>query len=160
MSSFFPFIFGLAGGFFMHSFSMKINFKQHSIKRKTKAYGLIISQWVRMRNLIYSTHPDLTGKTISAEDRAEIDRHYGDSQQFIAEIILISESKELSSEINSLNEKLYRSEWEIQDIDQSNEIMEKIKSDAVLLIDRMREDIKTDTIFSLQDFKHVFSGWK
>lgn len=154
------FIIGAAGGFVVHSLSMKVSFKHRTIDNKIKVYDAIIGHWVRMRNIIYSVHPDVTGVPVPAETAVQFDQIYGESQQLIGEAILICEDKALTNDINELNERLYRTDWREMSINDSNTAIEKIKVDAFAIVDRMRDDIKSNTILQWSDFKHIFSGFK
>tara|TARA_B100001964_G_scaffold245363_1_gene331874 strand:- start:2578 stop:3096 length:519 start_codon:yes stop_codon:yes gene_type:complete len=160
MSGMITFIFGAIGGFFVHSLSMKVSFKQRTIDNKIKVYDGIIAYWVRTRNLIYSVHPDVTGLPIPPEIVRQFDQNYGESQQLMGETILICEDKNLTDDINELNERLYRTKWQELDLKQSNQQIEKIKIDAFDIVGRMREDIKSNTILEWSDFTHIYSGFR
>ncbi|MCX2833076.1 hypothetical protein [Microbulbifer thermotolerans] len=154
------FILGAIGGFVVHSLSMKVSFKQRTIDNKVKVYDAIIGHWVRMRNIIYSVHPDITGEPVPPGTERDFDRIYGESQQLIGEAILICEDKSLTEDINTLNEKLYRTRWGQFNLDEANKEIEIIKKEAFEIIERMREDIKSNTILHWSDFVHIFSGLK
>lgn len=154
------FILGAIGGFVVHSLSMKVSFKQRTIDNKVKVYDAIIGHWVRMRNIIYSVHPDITGEPVPLGTERDFDRIYGESQQLIGEAILICEDKSLTEDINTLNEKLYRTRWDQFNLDEANKEIEIIKNEALEIIERMREDIKSNTILHWSDFVHIFSGLK
>jgi len=159
MSGILTFILGAIGGFLVHSLSMKVSFKQRTIDNKIKVYDGIIGHWVRMRNFIYSVHPGITGKPIPEEASGQFDQFYGESQQLIGEAVLICENKALTDDINVLNERLYRTEWQELELKESNQKIEKIKTDAYAIIERMREDIKTNTILQWSDLTHIYSGF-
>jgi len=154
------FILGAIGGFVVHSLSMKVSFKHRTIDNKIKVYDAIIGHWVRMRNIIYSVHPGVTGASVPTETARQFDKIYGESQQLIGEAILICEDKSLTNDINELNERLFRTKWSEIGLDDSNTEIEKIKVDAFAIVDRMREDIKSNTILHWNDFVHVYSGFK
>lgn len=160
MSGILTFIIGAIGGFLVHSLSMKVSFKQSTIENKIKVYDGIIGHWVRMRNLIYSVHPEVTGASIPREVELQFDQYYGESQQLIGETILVCEDKSLTDDINELNERLYRTEWHTLNLEKSNNSIEKIKIDAFELVERMREDIKANTILEWNDIKHIYSGFR
>jgi hypothetical protein len=84
---------------------------------------------------------------------------YGESQQFIGEAFLVCEDDDLNREINAINEKLYRTEWNQLPLERANEIMEEFKKEALSVISRMRDDIKASTRFEWHDFVHIASGF-
>ena len=139
---------------------MKVGFKQRTIENKIKVYDALIVQWVKMRNFIYSFHPGEPAENYPVEAIQKFDQMYGESQQFIGEAILVCEDVALTTDINNLNEKIYRTEWHQLPQIGANETMEQIKVDAINVIARMREDIKRSTRFEWQDFVHMFRGFK
>jgi hypothetical protein len=159
VTGFIGFIFGLLGGFFVHSFAMKVSFKQRTIDNKIKVYDTIIAHWVRMRNFIYANHPGEPVENVSRQIAVTFDQMYGDSQTYIGEAILVCEDELLTEDINSLNERLYRTEWHRLSLEEANPQMEQIKTDALQIVARMRDDIKRSTRFELSDFTHMFSGF-
>jgi hypothetical protein len=140
-------IIGGIGGYFVHAIGLRISFKQRTIDNKIKVYDAIITHWVRMRNFIY--HKLLLFR--DQQSLLEFDRLYGESQAFIGEAILISEDTALTEDINTLNERLYRTDWLNLKEDIANEQMEEIKKIAIDIIKRMRNDIKKSTILKLED---------
>jgi len=160
MTAFITFIVGAIGGFLIHSISMKINFKQRTIDNKIKVYDSLISHWVRVRNYIYANFPKEPSENIPSNIIIEFDQKYGESQTWVAEAILLCEDKNLTDDINALNEKLYRTKWYTMTLEKANVHMEEIKIEAFEIIRRMREDIKQGTILELSDFYHIFSGFK
>jgi hypothetical protein len=151
---------GAVGGFFVHSVTMKVSFKQRTIDNKIKVYDALISQWVKMRNFIYTHHPGQPANEYPFKIIQEFDQIYGESQRYIGEAILVCEDVALTADINDLNEKMYRSGWLDLPLEQANAKMEEIKSEAIALISRMREDIKASTRFEWHDFVHMISGLK
>lgn len=150
---------GAIGGFLVHSVTMKVGFKQRTIDNKIKVYDALITQWVKMRNFIYAHHPGQPTDDFPFQIIQQFDQIYGESQQYVGEAILICEDPALTTDINSLNEKMYRTEWHRLPLEQANETMEKIKNEAIAVISRMREDIKGSTRFEWQDFAHMISGF-
>ena len=146
------FIVGVIGGYLVHAVSMKVSFKQRTIDNKIKVYDTIIAHWVRMRNFVYH---DLGQKQ---DANLAFDKIYGDSQTFIGEAILVSEDVGLAEDINSLNELLYLTAWQNLSEADKNSKMEDIKSQAIAIIKRMRDDVSKSTILEFSDFLHIFSG--
>lgn len=144
---------GGIGGCLVHAISMKVSFKQRTIDNKIKVYDMIIAHWVRMRNFIYHS-----GVFKDSNAHMEFDKLYGDSQTFIGEAALVSEDSVLVDDINILNERLYRTDWQKLEHSKINEEMEDIKKIALGIIKRMQNDIKRSTILELSDFLHIFSG--
>ncbi len=160
MTEFLTFILGAIGGFVVHSISMKVNFKQRTIDNKIKVYDSLISHWVRVRNYIYANFPKEPNETLPINIITEYDQIYGESQTWVAEAVLLCEDLKLTDDINTLNEKMYRTEWNTMTLDQANTFMEEIKVEALEIVGRMREDIKQSTIFELSDFYHICSGFR
>ncbi len=146
-------IIGAIGGYLIHAISIKISFKQRTIDNKIKVFDAIIAHWVRMRNFIFH---DLRQKPNAL---LEFDKIYGESQTFIGEAILVSEDVKLAEDINSLNERLYRTNWRDRPEEEINSDMEDIKNQAIAIIKRMRDDISKSTILEFGDFLHILSGW-
>lgn len=144
---------GGIGGYLVHAISMKVSFKQRTIDNKIKVYDMIIAHWVRMRNFIYHS-----GILSDPKAYVEFDKLYGDSQTFIGEAALVSEDSVLVDDINSLNERLYGTDWQKLEHGKINEQMEDIKKVALGIIKRMQNDIRRSTILELSDFLHIFSG--
>ena len=65
-------------GFFTHMVTMKVSFKQRTIDNKIKIYDLIITAWVRMRNVIVTQHT-------TQEKQFRLNEIYGESQAFIGD---------------------------------------------------------------------------
>lgn len=151
---------GAIGGFIVHSVTMKVGFKQRTIDNKIKVYDSLITQWVKMRNFVYTHHPELSNQTNQFEIIQKFDQIYGESQQYIGEAILVCEDTVLTTDINNLNEKMYRTGWHQLPLDKANEAMEEIKVNAIEVISRMREDIKNSTRLEWQDFVHIFYGFR
>lgn len=147
-------VFGGLAGFLVHALTMKVSFKQRTIDNKIKVYDSIIAHWVKTRNFIYSQLPN------DPCANPQFDIMYGESQAFIGEAILVSEDMELTESIDTLNEKLYRTEWAKLPYEEANEIIENIKKQAKPLIRRMREDIKDSTRFEIKDFFHIVGGFR
>ena len=139
MTTLFTLLIGVIGGFLIHALTMKVNFKQRTIENKIRVYDSIITQWVRARNFIYSQLPN------DPHSNPQFDIMYGESQAFIGEAILVSEDTELTENIDSLNERLYRTDWAKISHEKANEIM---------------EDIKDSTRFEIKDFFHIISGFR
>nr|HAT8715412.1 hypothetical protein [Legionella jordanis] len=88
----------------MHIVAMKISFKQRTIDHKIKVYDLLITHWVQMRNyIIHFSQESVSDKWV------ELDKIYGQSQTYIGEAFLVSDNQVLLTDINSFNEKFYRS---------------------------------------------------
>jgi hypothetical protein len=116
---------------------------------------------VKLRNFIYANHPGQPVENFSFQVLQQYDQIYGQSQQYVAEAILVCEDPTLTDAINNLNEQMYRTKWYALPLDQANQKMEQIKTDAFALIGRMRDDIRASTRFEWQDFVHIISGfWK
>ena len=71
----------------------------------------------------------------------------------------MSEDFKLTEDINGLNERLYQTEWQKLSPEKVNSEMEDIKSQAIAIIKRMRDDISKNTILEISDFFHIFSGF-
>ncbi len=153
MTSLITLFVGIISGFIAHAVAMKVSFKQNTINNKIKVFDSLIAQWVEARNFIYSQL--LTDHS----KRSVFDTMYGKSQAFIGEAILISEDDELTSDINKLNERMFHTDWMNSTSENQDKNMEEIKVEAIKIISRMREDVKSSTIFDLQDFIHIFSGF-
>ncbi len=145
---------GAIGGFLVHAVTMKVSFKQRTIDNKIKVYDALITQWVRMRNFVY-THQN---QNYSNKIIQEFDQIYGESQRYIGEAFLVCEDSDLTTDINNLNERIYRTQWHQLPQNQVDVTMEQIKTDAIVVISRMREDIRSSTRFEWQDFVHIFCG--
>lgn len=155
MTALLTFVLGAIGGFAAHIFAMKVGFKQRTIDNKIKVYDSLIGTWVKMRNFIFVHH---TGKPVEAVPRQvafEFDQMYGQSQQIIGEAILMCDDEILTTELNRLNEKLYRTPWAEMDFDAVNKEIESFKVEAFEAVARMRKDIKRSTRFELTDFTHL-----
>jgi hypothetical protein len=150
---------GGIGGFALHALSMKVSFKQRTIDNKIKVYDALIGVWVRMRNYIYTHHPGQPADAVPPNIAYEFDQMYGSSQQLIGEAILVCEDDALTSRINALNEKLYRTEWQKLKWEAVNQAMEQVKTEALTVAAQMREDIKGSTRFEWRDFSHMISGF-
>lgn len=144
---------GGIGGYLVHAISMKVSFKQRTIDNKIKVYDMIIAHWVRMRNFIYHS-----GMLKDTNAYVEFDKLYGDSQTFIGEAALVSEDSGLVDDINSLNERLYRTDWQKLEHSKINEQMEEIKKVALGIIKRMQNDIRRSTVLEFSDFLHIWRG--
>lgn len=150
---------GGLGGFVLHSIAMKVSFKQRTIDNKIKIFDSLIGTWVQMRNFVYAHHNGMIPAPVPPETARQFDQMYGQSQQLIGEAILVCEDEALTAKINSLNERMYRTEWQRLTLDEANEQIEQFKRDAMLLISRMREDVKGSTRFEWRDFAHIASGF-
>lgn len=160
MSGIIIFALGVIGGFFAHILAMKVSFKQRTIDNKIKVYDTLIAHWVLMRNFIFSYYPGHPVDNVAPEIIRDFDQMYGKSQTFIGEAILVCEDVKLTDDINNMNERMYRTKWNTLTLDKINEEMEDIKSDALDIVARMREDIKKSTRFELSDFSHMLSGFR
>lgn len=144
-------------GFFLglafHVLTMKISFKQRTLDNKIKVYDAIITSWVKLRNVIFSPNNP-------QEKLFLLDNIYGESQTYIGEIFLVTENNELAININEFNEKFYRQNWLSLDRNALNQTIEALKSEALLLVNRMREDIQASTILTKEDIFHIWSGLK
>lgn len=139
-------------GFSFHVMLMKISFKQSTIDYKVKAYDSLITIWVKMRNQIYSD--------VLEEKLCDFDKLYGESQAYLGEILLVSENEELVRDIDSFNEKYYRTEWGKMDLALANKEIELIKEKAMRnLIPRMRKDIEESSVLTPADLAHAFKPW-
>ncbi len=156
MVAIFTLLIGGVLGFFLHILTMKINFKQRTIDNKIKVYASIISQWVQMRNFIFSK----LRINLNPYDDPAFDSMYGQSQAYIGDALLVSEDTELVVEINDLNERFCRTDWASFPIENSNEIMEGINKEAWDIIGRMRDDVKDSTRFELGDLLHIIGGFR
>ena len=150
---------GGVGGFAIHALSMTVSFKQRTIENKIKVYDALIGVWVRMRNYIYTHHRGQPVDVVLPNIAHEFDQIYGSSQQLIGEAILVCEDDALTTDVNDLNEKLYRTEWHKLEWSAVNQAMEQIKVQALAVVGRMREDIKRSTRFEWRDFSHMLSGF-
>lgn len=144
---------GGIGGYLVHAVSMNVSFKQRTIDNKIKVYDSVIAHWVRMRNFIYHS-----GISKDSNSYMEFDKMYGDSQTFIGEAALVSEDSALVDEINALNERLYRTDWQKLEHDKINEQMEDIKKIALGIIKKMQNDIRRSTVLEFSDFLHIWRG--
>lgn len=151
-------IVGGIGGFLLHTVTMKVSFKQRAIENKIKVFDSLIGTWVQMRNFIYTNHPGVSMQPVTREIVLQFDQMYGQSQQLIGEAILVCEDDVLAGDINSLNERIYRTEWNGLDFARVNDEMENIKREALSMIVRMREDIRASTRLEWRDFSHILSG--
>jgi len=150
---------GLIAGFFAHSISMKVNFKQRTIDNKIKVYDLIITHWVKMRNFIFAKLVNQNNTQIPQDIWQNFDQMYGESQKLIGEAILVCENNNLTEEINSLNERIYRTNWHELNTNLVNSNMEELKSEGLRIVERMREDIKQSTRLNYIDIKDMFFGF-
>lgn len=149
---------GAIAGFAAHVFTMKVGFKQRTIDNKIKVFDSLIGAWAKMRNYIFAHHPGKPTHDIAAKVAFEFDQMYGQSQQLIGEAILVCEDEALTTELNRLNEKLYRTPWAQMEYEAVNKEIEAFKVEALAAIGRMRNDIKRSTRFELSDFTHSVSG--
>ncbi len=148
-------IIGALGGFGLHSIVKMISFKQRTIDNKIKVFDSLIGSWIKMRNFIISHYK---GQPISQEGRCKFDEIYGNSQQLIGESILVCENESLTTDINDLNESIYRNNWDIIDSNEINVVMDQFKVDVLALVVRMREDIKNNNRLEWQDIMFDISG--
>ncbi|GGI53283.1 hypothetical protein [Oxalicibacterium solurbis] len=155
---FFTLLLGIAGGFTVHAVTMKVSFKQRTIDNKIKIFDSIIGTWVKMRNFVFAHHPGHPVDSVPLQISINFDQMYGQSQQLIGETILICEDDNLTSLINTLNERIYRTSWHLLNIHEVNTEMEKFKIDAFDAVRKMRLDIERSTRFELSDFLHIYSG--
>jgi hypothetical protein len=155
MTALLTFFLGAIGGFAAHIFTMKVGFKQRTIDNKIKVFDSLIETWVKMRNFIFAHHPGKLLEAIPPQVAFEFDQMYGQSQQLIGEAILICDDENLTTELNRLNEKLYRTPWSQMDLEAVNKEIENFKVEAFAAVARMRKDIKRSTRFELSDFTHL-----
>jgi len=148
-------IIGALIGFGLHIIVMMISFKQSTIDNKIKVFDSLMGSWVKMRNFII-TH--LMGESISQKVRDKFDEIYGDSQQLIGESILVCEDESLTTDINDLNESIYRNSWESLDSNEINDTLNRFKLDILALVVRMREDIKKNNRLEWKDLIYGISG--
>ena len=148
-------VIGALGGFGLHSIVKMISFKQRTIDNKIKVFDSLIGSWIKMRNFIISHYK---GQPISQEGRCKFDEIYGNSQQLIGESILVCENESLTTDINDLNESIYRNNWDILDSNEINVVMDQFKVDVLALVVRMREDIKNNNRLEWQDIMFDISG--
>ena len=158
MTTLLTLLLGAIGGFAAHVFTMKVGFKQRTIENKIKVFDSLIGTWVKMRNFIFAHHPGKLTQDIPAKVAFEFDQMYEQSQQLIGEAILVCEDEALTTELNRLNEKLYRTPWTQMEYEAVNKEIEAFKIEAFAAVGRMRNDIKRSTRFELSDFTHSFSG--
>jgi len=150
------FILGLASGFFIHAVSMKVSFKQGAITNKIKVYDALITNWVTMRNYVFS---ELRASEVTDELNRKYDNLYGESQKFIGEVMLVCDDSNLGMEINSFNESFYRTQWYGMSDKEANDKMEVVKKEAITLIENMRKDVKDCSRLERGDFKHMLRGF-
>ena len=148
-------IIGALIGFGLHIIVMMISFKQSTIDNKIKVFDSLIGSWVKMRNFIITHH---MGESISQKVRDKFDEIYGDSQQLIGESILVCEDESLTTDINDLNESIYRNSWESLDSNEINDTLNRFKLDTLALVVRMREDIKKNNRLEWKDLIYGISG--
>lgn len=158
MTGLLTFLLGILGGFAAHTVTMKVSFKQRTIDNKIKVFDSIIGTWVKMRNYIFAHHPGHPVTDLPTQVALEFDRMYGESQQLIGEAILICDDEALTTELNRLNEQLYRTQWARMDHATVTAAIERFKTEALLAVSRMRNDIKRSTRLELADFSHILSG--
>ena len=151
---------GAFGGFFAHSFAMKVNCKQRTIDNKIKVYDSLIITWANMRNFIYANLVGRNEENLTAEIVLQFDALYGESQKLIGEATLICEDDALTTDINELNERFYRTVWHTFSLEESVAPMEQFKIDALSVVVRMRGDIKATTRLELQDVSHMLAGFR
>jgi hypothetical protein len=154
MNIFFTLILGLISGFFLHTITMKVSFKQRTIDNKIKVYCSLITHWVTMRNFIYSF------SSVSPEAKNKFDKIYGSSQALIGQAILVCEDINLIDDINALNEKFYWTKWAELGHDAMGKEMDDIKTQGIQIANHMREDIKNSTRLDWSDITHILSGFK
>jgi len=148
-------IIGALSGFGLYIIAMMISFKRRTIDIKIKVFNSLIGSWAKMRNFIIANHKE---EPIAQEARNQFDEIYGNSQQLIGESILVCENESLTTDINDLNESIYRNNWDILDSNEINIIMDQFKVDALALVVRMREDIKKNNRLEWQDLIFGISG--
>ena len=158
MISFLTFLLGLIGGYAAYSVMMKVSFKQRMIDDKIKVFASIVQTWVRMRNYIFAHHPGYAVPEALTPVNQEFDQMYGQSQQFIAEAILVCDDESLTTKLDRLNEELYRTPWDQKDLTAAAEAIEKFKKEAMLAVAEMRNDVRRSTRLELSDLSHILSG--
>ena len=142
-------------GFGLYIIAMVISFKRRTIDIKIKVFNSLIGSWAKMRNFIIANHKE---EPIAQEARNQFDEIYGNSQQLIGESILVCENESLTTDINDLNESIYRNNWDILDSNEINVVMDQFKVDVLALVVRMREDIKNNNRLEWQDIMFDISG--
>jgi len=150
--NFWTLLIGAISGYLIHAVSMKVSFKRNTIKNKIKVFAAIIDNWVNVRNYIVATHPN------NLHEDNNFDQLYGRTLTSIGEAILVSEDNQLTRDINALNERFYRTDWNNFKNEQFNSELETLRSDAINIVQRMRDDISKSTILEISDFAHIFSG--
>jgi len=150
---------GGIGGFALHAISMNVSFKQRTIDNKIKVFDSLIAQWVTMRNFIYGNNLVNQGNALSQDLFMKFDQLYGTAQTLIGEAFLVCEDIDIPTDANELTERLYRTEWNNLSLEDANSKMETIKSDALVLIGKMRDDIKKSTRFDKSDIFYIMSGF-
>lgn len=149
-------ILGALGGFLICIVAVKISFKHRTIDHKIKVFNSLIGSWVEMRNFIIASYK---GEPISQELKSKFNDIYGHTQQLIGEASLVCENESLTTDINDLNESIYRNNWEILDSNEINEAMNQFKVDSLDLVLRMRKDIKNSSRLECQDLLFGISGF-
>lgn len=149
-------IVGILAGWFGHSLAMKVRFKEKTIQYKVNVYDSLLMHWVRMRNFVFTHHPESSGRRPAPERYREFDQMYGESQRWVGQAYLVGRDRELNHAINELNERMYRTRWGEMELDAVNVLMEEIKEDAFRLIERLRTDIESETRLQLHDLLHLF----
>ena len=150
---------GGISGFVFHAISMNVSFKQRTIDNKITVFASLIAQWVTMRNFIYKNIQVDQGNPFPEDVIIEFDQLYGTAQTCIGEAFLVCEDIAIPTDANELTETLYRTEWQDLTFEDANSKMEVIKSDALVLIGKMRDDIKKSTRFDKSDFFFIMSGF-
>lgn len=148
MIAFITLLLGFILGVFIHILTMKINFKQRTIDNKIKIYDSLIISWVKMRNHIYDAENP-------QHKWNQLDQIYGTTQTYIGEIFLVTENDNLAKTIDEFNEKFYRQNWHSLDFNSSNQVIAKLKEEALEIISRMKQDIQDSTVLTWSDIVHI-----
>ncbi|TFH12488.1 MAG: hypothetical protein E4H07_01775 [Nitrosomonadales bacterium] len=141
-------IIGALAGFGLHM--VVSGFKQRIINNRINAFDSIIESWTEIRYFILANHK---GKILSREARSKVDEMYENSQQLIGKLIPACENQTLTTDVNELNESIYRNDWDSLDLNELTAIMEQLKEYMSVLAVRMREDIKDSYQVKWQDLK-------
>jgi hypothetical protein len=128
---------GVVGGFLLSIAIRKFSSKENAAESRSDAYYGLTTLWLKTRNYI----TDQLARSNNPKDFLEYDNLYGKSQNFLDKIISASKDTALIEDINSYNEKLYTTDWFFLPDAKRDALMESLKTDALSLFKRMREDL-------------------
>ena len=151
LTTIFTLIIGAIIGFFAHAIAMKINYKQRAIEDKKQLYLSIVRQWLKMRNFVYDNFPN-------PHANPKFDRLFAEATAIAGGILLVSEENDLSTRIETLNNRFYRTAWSGLTNEKRDEMMNKFKDDAWEIIKLLRSDIRDTSRLELADLLHIFYG--